>query len=436
MRDIVLALFVFGLLPKSFLQPYIGLLVWSWLGYMNPHRMAYGFAYNFPFVMLVAVVTLAGLFFSKEKKRIPITPVTLIWMMFIFWMTMTTFLFALHPEGALYEWNRMIKIQIMVLVTLMIMGSQHRLRLLVWVIVLSIGFYGVKGGLFTIATAGSYRVWGPEGSFIEGNNEIAFALLITIPLMRFLQLTETNKWIKRGLLAAMVLSGFAVVGSYSRGAFLAAAAMIFLLWFRSRRKIMILIPLSIVVFAVLSFMPDKYFERMNTIQTYEQDDSAMGRINAWTFAYNLAKDRPFSGGGYNAFTKDLFYIYAPIPEDHHDAHSIYFEVLGEHGFVGLGLFLALGLSVFLAGNWVVRKTKKRPDLAWFGNLAAMTQVSFIGYAVGGAFLGLAYFDLPYHLMAIMVLTKVLVAQQLLKDKEYDSLSNTEKDSDPTRRAPI
>jgi hypothetical protein len=60
MRDIALALFIFGMIPFILMRPFIGLLIWSWLGYMNPHRLCYGFAYSFPWVMLVAIVTLIG----------------------------------------------------------------------------------------------------------------------------------------------------------------------------------------------------------------------------------------------------------------------------------------------------------------------------------------------------------------------------------------
>ena len=62
------------------------------------------------------------------------------------------------------------------------------------------------------------------------------------------------------------------------------------------------------------FLPQKYIGRIRTIQTYEQDASAMGRINAWYFALNLAKDRPLVGGGFEAFTPELFERYAPEPE--------------------------------------------------------------------------------------------------------------------------
>ena len=54
------------------------------------------------------------------------------------------------------------------------------------VLVCSIGFYGLKGGIFTLMHGGNLRVWGPGGSFIEGNNELALAIIVCIPLMRLM----------------------------------------------------------------------------------------------------------------------------------------------------------------------------------------------------------------------------------------------------------
>ena len=147
---------------------------------------------------------------------------------------------------------------------------------------------------------------------------------------------------------------------------------------------------------------------MNTIETYQTDESALGRINSWHFAFNLAVDRPLVGGGFGAFNSRLFQIYAPNPDMFHDAHSIYFEILGEQGFVGLFLFLTMfGLAYYYGGR-VVRATSNKPELMWAHNMASMTQVGLLGYASGGAFLGLGYFDLPYHFMAILVILKSIV----------------------------
>ena len=91
--------------------------------------------------------------------------------------------------------------------------------------------------------------------------------------------------------------------------------------------------------------------------------------------------------------------------------SIYFEILGEHGYVGLALFLGiLGLTWLKCGS-IIRFAKRNPDLIWARDLASMVQVSIVGYMSAGAFLGLAYFDYIYHLVAVVVVVHHLVTTQ-------------------------
>lgn len=411
MRDLLVAVIVFGSLPFILSRPYVGVLIWSWLAYMNPHRFSYDWAYNYPFSQVVAIAVLAGFVFSREPKRFPWSPVTVVWILFILWMNVST-LFALNPEAAAPEWERAMKIQLIAFVTMLVITTRERLYLLVGVIVASLGFFGAKGGLFSIATGGQYLVMGPPASFIAENNTLALALIMTLPLMWYLHLETSNRLVRWGLLGLLALTALSIATSHSRGALLASGAMVVFLWLKSPYKLRMGLLLVALIPAILMFMPEKWFERMETIQTYEEDASAVGRINAWSFAYNVASDRPLTGGGYNVFSPDLFKRYAPNPDDFHDAHSIYFEVLGEHGFVGLGLYLVLGFLALQLGSRIIRITRDRPDLRWAKNQAAMLQASIMGYAVGGAFLGLAYFDLYYHLVGMMVITNVIVTRTL------------------------
>lgn len=415
MRSLVLLAIILGAVPFILSRPHVGVMFWSWISYMNPHRFTYGLAYSFPVAQVVATVTILGLLFSKEKKSIPWNALTVTWLMLILWMCFTT-LFALVPEDAHEAWNRAMKIQIMSFVTLMVITTPERIKALVWVIVLSIGFFGVKGGLFTLATGGEYMIFGPEDSFITGNNALGLALVMTIPLMRFLQLNTANRYLRLGLTGAMGLSALAVLASYSRGAFLAIAAMTTFMIMKTRQKVLFILIVLIAAPIMWNIMPEEYHERLGTIKTYDQDESTLGRFNAWWFAWNVAKERPFVGGGFDAFDPELFKKYAPEPMNFHDAHSIYFEVLGEQGFVGLGLFLLVGWLTLRQCARLVRDTAGRPDLQWAHDLAAMMQVSLVGYAVGGAFLGLAYWDLFYHLVALTVMTSVL-ARRVLESSE-------------------
>src|SRR6266404_9971259 len=280
MRDIVLTAFIFGTLPFILWRPHIGVLVWTWIGFMNPHRLTWSFAYDMPFALIVALVTLVSLLMSREPKKIPWTRESIVLLIFLVWILLTT-IQAMYPWLAWPHFNQIWKIQLMVFVTLILMQSRERINQLVWVIAMSIGFYGVKGGIFTIVNGGVYHVRGPEGSFIGGDHEMGLALIMTIPLLRYLQLTTPNVWLRTGLHAAMVLSAVATVGSQSRGALVGLVAMGTFLWLKSRNKIFTAILGIIAICVVLLVMPQQWYDRMSTITTYEADSSAMGRINAW-----------------------------------------------------------------------------------------------------------------------------------------------------------
>ena len=406
MRDILVTAIVLIWLFYILRRSHYGAYLWAWLSYMNPHKQCWGFAMTMPFAYATFVVTAISMFMSKEPKRIPWTRETKLLVIFLLWMSLTT-LMAFYTNLAWEQFIKVLKIQAGTFMTLMLINSKERLRIFIWIIAVSIGYYGIKGGIFTIVHGGQYRVQGPSGTFFSGNNEMALVMIMTVPLIRYLHLTETKGWVKLGLAGAMFLTTIAAFGSQSRGALVAMAAMGTMLWIKSRNKMMTGLLIVFSAVTAVSIMPAEWFARMNTIQNYEQDESALGRINAWHTAFNVATHN-ITGGGFETFRAPTFARYAPDPNRVHDVHSIYFEVMGEHGFPGFFIFMTLMAFTWFKASGIIRTCKQAPDKKWAADLAAMIQVSIIGYAAGGAFLGLAYFDYYYHLIAITVIIWTLV----------------------------
>lgn len=402
MRDLALLGIVLGAMPFALRQTWIAVLLWTWISVMNPHKLAFGFAYNAPFAAMAAGAAMVSILFSRDRLKWSFTPPVVVLILFVLWMCITT-AFAFYPDLSWVQLNKVLKIQLMTLVAIAALRERKHIELFIWINALSIGFYGFKGGLFTISTGGASRVWGPPGGFIEGNNEIALAIVIAIPLMNYLRMVSTRQWVRVALLAVMVLSTVAAIGTQSRGALLALSAMGLVLWVRSDRKMVTGVVVAFVATSLIAFMPDSWEQRMSTIQNYQEDGSALGRINAWWMTFRLANDQ-FFGGGYEIYTPQLFARYAPYPDDLHVAHSIYFSVLGEHGYIGLLLFLLLWWLAFRTIGKIRKDARKQIETEWAYHLAAMCQVSLVGYAVGGAFLSLAYFDLPYNILVILVVT--------------------------------
>lgn len=400
MRDLALATVVFGLLPFVIKRPFWGVLLSAWLGYMNPHLLCYGFMLRIPVVFIVAIVTLIGMLVSREPKRMIWSREIVVLVIFVAWMAITTTQ-AVYFDPAVEQLIKVVKIQILAFMALLMLTSRERINQLVWIIVLSLGFYGIKGGIFTIAHGGVYRVQGPWPSFIAGNNELALALVMTIPLVRYLQLQEQRKLVKLGLTLAMPLLAIAAIGSQSRGALIGLGLTGLIFWLKSRRKFGTAVLIAIAILLVALIMPESWYARMSTIETYDEDQSAIGRLNAWGTAFNAANHRIF-GCGFEMWHEAVFALYGPDPTNVRDAHSIYFKVLGEHGWIGLGLFLLLlGLTWLKCGS-MIRIAKRRPDASWARDLGSMLQTSMIGYMSAGAFLGLSYFDYIYHLIVIAV----------------------------------
>jgi probable O-glycosylation ligase (exosortase A-associated) len=407
----VLLVMLIATVPYILRKPWIGIIAWVVVSVMNPHRMTYGFAYNMPVAQVIVVATLLGTLFSREPKRFPLTPVTGVLLLFVIWMNLST-AFALFPEAALDQWFKVMKIMFVLFLGMAILHTRTHLNVLIWAIVCSLGFFGVKGGIFAVLTGGAYRIYGPPDSDVGDNNAISFALVITLPLIYYLFTTVPNKWVKRGLLVSMGLCVLAILASHSRGAFLALAAMTGFLWLKSERRGWLGLAILVAAPAMLAFMPEEWFARMNTIKTYEQDASSMGRINTWIMGFNLAKDHPIFGGGFQIYNAESFARWAPDPLDIHAAHSVYFAALGEHGFGGLLIFLTLCGLTWRTGSYVAKATKRIPELTWAASLGRMLQVSLVGYAVGGAFLSVLYFDVFYYLIAILVLLRRIVEDEV------------------------
>lgn len=411
MRDIVLALFIFGMLPFVLVRPFFGLLVWSWLGYMNPNRLCYGFAVSFPWVLLVAIVTLASLMLSKERKSIPWSKTSVLLLIFLLWTGLTT-LFAVVPDAAWEKWQEFAKVLVMVFVTLVLVNSRERLHWLVWMIAVSLGFYGFKGGIFTILTGGANHVMGPPSSFIADNNALALALCMTLPFMRYLHLHTSRKFVRFGLAAAMLLTCVAILGTYSRGGLLALAVVCAALFLKGRGRLGVVLIIVAIGFVGYRFMPSQWTHRMGTLQNAQQTNSGETRIQSYKFAANVALHRPLLGGGFDVYlSNSMWQRYGPEGAIPRAIHSIYFRVLGEQGFPGLLLFLGLLSVSWKSCRRVRKRTRDNPEEKWAYDLASMLQVSLLAFMTAGAFLPMGYFDLAYQVMAICAALELRVQQR-------------------------
>lgn len=390
MRDIFFISFMVLGIFAIFRDAYIGVMLWVLLSIMNPHTETY-LAQSVQWNLIVAIVTIGVWILSPERKLPPTGATTILVFLLLSWTTFNNF-FSFDPPHSWYYWNIAWKTVAMAAIASAMTVSMVRFHALMWVVTLSLGYFGVKGGLFTLLTGGHYIVFGPGITMIADNNSLAGALVMILPIMNYLRAHSESRPIRIGMIIAIVLTITSILGSYSRGAFIGLAVLSVAFWLRTKNKILFPVLAAIVLLPLLHFMPESFYQRAASIQDYSTDTSIQGRFDSWFVAYHYAMDHFPFGAGFYGLT--LPGVWAPYMSGTlFAAHSIYFQVLGEQGVIGLALYLLIIASTFLNFRAVKRNVKGVPDFLWASDLADMMQLSFMGFCVCGAALPIDFFDL-------------------------------------------
>lgn len=407
-RDVIVLGFFLPSLPICFFRPFYGILLWTVVSFVNPQQLSYGAAASFPLALVVAIPTLAGaLVFGRGWRHLRSREVLLLVVLWI-WFTITSALagntpmFAAHIADTWYRWQFVSKIILMTITAVCVVDSFDRLRIFVLVMAASLGVFVLKDLPFMIATGGSFRLYGPPQSMIADNNDFGLALNMTLPLFFFLGKTESNRRLRTFMYFMALVTVPAIFFTYSRGALLGLGVVTMILFLRIKKRILLLPVLGLVTLMAVVLAPASWQDRMSFFLDGKLDASALSRFNSWTFSWRLASDFPFVGGGFETFTPELFQRYATTATDVHGPHSIYFGVLAEHGFPGLILYLLLVLSCLASLHRVIKWARFRGDQRAI-DYADMLRLSIVAFLVSGVFLGRAYFDFYFSIVACVAI---------------------------------
>jgi probable O-glycosylation ligase (exosortase A-associated) len=419
MRGFAFFLAFVASLPFIFVSPFNGVLVWYVFSLGNFHTLIWGGPFaSLNYAYVIAIVTCLSWSFSRtDKKQLPITPLVVLTLLFSIWITFTSW-FALAPsEDVWAKWITVQKILFMCLVGYALTTTRERLNQLIWAVVLTIGLWGVKGALLSILHGGS-EIHGPDGGMLADNNDFGLGLILVLPLIFYQWHLSTNRRVRRALLVMGFLVTLAVFFTYSRGALVGVCAMGVVFWLRSRAKLTTGLLIAALALSIYGFAPEQWFKRMGTIETYQDDGSAMSRLHLWQISLRIAELHPVSGGGFRVTFwptvtnnmlrgTDLERLTKPRA-----THSIYFDALSEHGWVGLFLFMMILGYSWVNCSWLVRRSRHRPDLAWANLLGRMGQAVLVGYATAGTFASQAYLDEYWCIIFIFDAARRLVSKQV------------------------
>ncbi|WP_426106583.1 putative O-glycosylation ligase, exosortase A system-associated [Massilia sp. TSP1-1-2] len=432
MRDI----FFLGILPLMLYamtrRPFIALGMWIWTAMFFPNAWLYGFGNAIRYNVIFTAVAIGGYLMTKDKPKAVFGSLGMLIFLFFAWTTLSTIMTEGAPEVAWEYWFRFLKIVLLFLFVVLIIDKKLHIDFFLWCVVMSIGFFGGLEALKYIASGGGHHIEGFAGHVLGDRNELSLAFVITLPICFYLlqQYGAKGIVIRVGLLGLMGLLVTAIVGTQSRGGFVALIGLGAYFFVKSDRKILLAIMVCILVAGLSTMVSQEWVSRMDTIGEAKEDASFMGRVVAWKLSFIMAAHHPFLGGGFKAlenravwaelaqhfFDFSFFYSGDALPNVNlpRAAHSVYFQVLGDHGFVGLALYLSFLARAFITARKVTRTARKHPATAWIANLATMLQLSLFTFCLGGAALSFAYFELIYAICGIILVLDTRILPRALK----------------------
>jgi probable O-glycosylation ligase (exosortase A-associated) len=442
MRDLLILCLLPVMLYTMAQRPFIAVGMWLWTALFFPNGWLYGFASIVRFNLLFTGVAMLSYLAYKHKPNVRLGAIGGLVLVFFLWTTLSTITTIGNPNITWEYWTRFLKVVMLFVFVLLTVKDKLHVDFVLWCVVLSVGFYADLEALKFVASGGGHKIAGMAGHVLGDRNELSVAFVMTLPLCYYLlgEYGHRSKLLRLALLGTMAALAVAVIGTQSRGGFIALLALVGYMYIKSDRKILMTILIASIAFGLSYIVSDDWSSRIDTISTAENDDSFMGRVVAWKLSFILAMQHPFFGGGFKsleyfpnwaALSQDFFsypWFYTgtalPNPTVARAAHSVYFQLMGEHGFVGMGLYVcALAGSFFKAGK-VARVARRAGAPAWIPTAATMIQLSIFAFALGGAALSFAYFDLIFALFALVVVfdLRILPAALHLTQRSSASMS--------------
>jgi len=407
-----------ALMFAGFSTAFIAALGFIWVDIVRPQHLAYSIINDMPLSFIAAVLTLT-LFILKDRKYLPKFGVLLfLLVLFTIWVTFTAYL-SDFPVQAWSKWDWASKVLIFAVVMPYIFRSRIQIEAFILTFVFGACTIVVPAGMKTLLGGGGYQslsIMGTGNSGLSESSTLAVVCVMMIPLVLVLlrhSLVFPKNILTRGLFIGIIFMAFAaVVGTGARTGIIAIVVMVMLSMLQSKKKLWWLAGIAVVAVVLLNLdlSATQWGSRMSTIETYNSDSSALGRIRVWEWTLDYVAGHPL-GGGFNSFLHNRIAAVSPdgsvlyYPEGVAGGkafHSIYFELLGEQGFFGFGIYFAIiAIMVFklikLRNTW-----RNHAGMGWLSDLANAMLTGVMVFLAGGAFVGIAYQPFIFYMISLTV----------------------------------
>ena len=421
MRDLAFIAFLLAFFAMGFKRPFLLVLVYVYIDIVSPQRLTYLLLNSVPISLIAVALAVGGWLLADDKRdtRVGGRQVLIVLLMLYCWVTTIG---ADFPVEAKEKWDWVWKTLIFAAFLPLTLRTRLRIEALLLFMILSASSIIIVGGIKTIASGGggygqlNLMVDNNSGLY-EGSTISAVAIAIIPIIIWFMSHGTIFKpdWRVRGFCLALVFACLLIpVGTSTRTGLVCIGLLAVLSVRAVKRKALYLAAVAALGLAAIPFLPSAFTDRMNTIKTYDADESASTRLAVWKWTIEYAKTHPF-GGGFEAYRgnrirydlKSTGDAAAPGPRVETDKarafHSAYFEMLGEQGYLGLAIWLAINfIGVFRMEILRRRYADPASEFAWAGPLAAALQSGQIIYLFGAAFVGIAFQPFVYMLIGAQI----------------------------------
>lgn len=418
MRSAFLAIVLTYVLSIGLSYPFVAMLAYVWIDIAKPQSLAYSIINTLPVSLIAAAITLISFAIKGDKKKVESVPLLILLGFFAMWVTFTT----INADPGIEPWTKWdwaFKVIVFSIFIPFVIRSRVQVEAFLLTMVFSIATIAFTGGVKAALGGGGYGVLavmgGGNNSGLSESSTLAAVCVMQLPIMHYLYkhtVIFPNSKAFKILIAVTALANMAaVVGSGARTGLVTIGVLLALYGLRTRRKVAfgITLLLALAVVSQLDLSKTAWGNRMSSINTYQQDPSAMGRVAVWKWTAEFAMTHPL-GGGFDAFrlnrialaNEEGIQYFAPNEYRGKAFHNIFFEVMGEQGLVGLAVYLAILALTLWKLSQLVRRSRRDPELAWLGELAMQLSNALLVLLVGGMFIGIAYQCYIFYMVALTI----------------------------------
>jgi probable O-glycosylation ligase (exosortase A-associated) len=420
--NLALAAFVLAFFMAGFARPFLFVLAYAYIDIVAPQKIGWGPLGSLSISLVAFILTVVMWAAREDKSGVRLSTRQGLMLALLVYCGLTT-LDADFPVEAAAKWDWVWKALIFASFLPLTLRTRLRIEALVLVMVLGVAVITIDGALKTLAGGGGYgelKLLVNDNTGLYEGSIISTVSICIIPLAFWLASWGTifrpNGMVRLFALGVAFSAILMPIGTQARTGLICVAVLGLLKLRSTRRRVLYLALIGVGTAIALPLLPASFTERMGTIENHQSDQSASTRVAVWNWTIEFARTHPF-GGGFDAFRQDIVSYdkvvlstdgkNTPIGTEHvlehgRAYHSSYFEMLGEQGYPGLGLWLLLHILGVVQMERIRRRFgKDAPEnQAWISPLADALQQAQIVYLVGGSFVGIAFQPFCYMLVGL------------------------------------